>query len=437
MQNVIKILLLCAMCAFVACNKVDEVAGDSQGGSFDFGALKSEAEAQEIDLSKIILADSTKGVDSAKGADSAKGVDSAFDSAIDSANVDSTKGVDSAIDSAVANPNNALISAPKIIKSMAKFYLLEGEIDGQNAMLYLKISSLRDDAGENSALAYITGKIVRGAETFALKGEVESEAQTLALEISIDDRRQIFEAQIAQNGEVSGKFIGDEFFQNEASFKRAQGKINEVAFFGVSVAQKHKGKDFDGQNRDFEYNVSMQIPRISSDGKMNLALDAINGALREMAMPDLSEYGEDSINFSNVLNFDVEYIDERVIVFGNYNYIYSGGAHGNYSNDAVAFDLKSGARISNEAKTLLKDENDPALMAMIKKKLKAEYGDSVDSDGAPTNFRINHNGVEFYWGIYEIAPYALGIVRINFTFDELAKFIKDDSIYAYLFNSKI
>ena len=434
-----KIILCLALCVgiFVGCGDKAEDLGANLSqdlDSFDFGALKSEADAQNFDLSKITLKTSQ----------------------------DST-----------ATP-------PQISKSLAKCYVLGGEIDGQQSALYLKISSA-PNMGENqsNAIAYLSGKIVRGGEIFTLKGEMaqnmaqvsnpkdspkstkdskvdsqdsavsntSANPQTIQFEIAKEGGNakeardstnsnqiaQIFEARIAKNGEISGRFVGNGFFkESEATFKLAENKINEIAIFGVSVAQKHIGKDFDGTNKEFNFNASLQIPVIISN-KLNFTLDKINAQLRDIT--DFSEYAnaDDSFNFDGISSFNVAYVDERVIVFSNYNYIYSGGAHGNYSDEAVAFDLANGARISNEPKTLLKNENDAQLRAIIKERLSAEYGDSVDKNATLSKFRITTNGVEFYWGIYEIAAYAVGIVNIHFDFAELAPFVREDSPYYYLF----
>lgn len=435
-------LILCALFVgiFAGCDKntQDLDTNQAQGvtNSFDFGALKSEAEAQNFDLSKITLKDS--------------------------------------------KDSNA--TAPQIAKSLAKFYLLSGEIEGAKAMLYLKISSTPDFANvgenQNNNLAYISGKIVCGGDIFTIKGEVDfaqnasqnmeqdskqdlaqnstnsANPQIIQLEISSEGRNlqdlqtskqdsknakqdkitQIFEAQIAQNGEVSGRFVGSGFFKDGTSvdFKRAENQINEIAIFGVSVAQKHTGKDFDGTSKEFNFNTSLQIPVIVST-KLNFALDKINTQLRDIT--DFSEYAnaEDSFNFDGISAFNVAYIDEKVIVFSNYNYIYSGGAHGIYSDEAVAFSVEGGARIANEPKILLKDENDAKLRAMIKERLVAEYENSVDENAPLSKFKITPNGVEFYWGVYEIAAYAVGIVSIHFDFTELAPFVREDSPYYYLF----
>lgn len=438
---------------FVGCDKAKDSAQSTatNENSFDFGALKSEAEAQNIDLSKIMLKDSPK-------------------------------------DSAQDSSKNSQDFAPQIAKSLAKFYLLEGNIDSKavklyethedydsKATLYLKISSAPDlaNVGENqsNAIAFITGKMVHNTASYTIKGEVDSanlsqdvaqsakdssavanqasvanqanqsNQKTIRIEFVSDNEyagdSQFAEVRIAPNGEVSLTFIGDDIFKNgtNAEFKNAQGKINEATIFGISVAQKHKGKDFDGSSKDFDFNVATQIPLITSPTKINFALDKINSTLREIAMPELREYGEDSTNFSSVSTFDIDYIDEKIIVLGNYNYLYSGGAHGNYSDDAISFDLSSGERLPNDADALLKDKNDSAMikMLMLKETLGREYDGNVDENAELTRFRIRPNGVEFYWGVYEVAPYAVGIVSVKYGFKQLAPFVREDSPYYYLF----
>lgn len=410
MQKILVFLL--AIVLFLGCEKKDNLPQTTtqKFESFDFSALKTEAYAQNIDLSKILLKDSSK-----------------------NANKD---------------------YAPQITKSLAKFYLLFGNIDNQVATLYLKISSAPDNAeNQSNAIAFITGKMVHNNKYFTIKGEADNLAQDLTqntqdssmneanqairLEfvLSGEQKSQFFEARIAPNGEVSGIFIGDNIFKNgtKIDFKTAQDKINEATIFGINVAQKHKGKDFDGKSKDFDFNIATQIPLIASPTKINFALDKINRTLREIAMPDFAEFGDDSTNFSSVSTFDIDYIDEKIIVLGNYNYLYTGGAHGNYSDDAISFDLNSGERLPNDAHTLLKDKNDPALLKMLKELLAKEYGDNVDTNAELSRFRIRPYGVEFYWGVYEIATYAVGIVSVNFSFESLAPYVREDSPYYYLF----
>ena len=142
---------------FVGCGDKakDSAQNEVIENGFDFGALQSEAEAKNIDLSRIMLKDSA--VDSAQNSSK-----------------DSTK-----------NPQDF---APQVAKSLAKFYLLEGNIDSQaiklykthkdynsKATLYLKISSAPDNAGENqsNAIAFITGKMAHNEYSYTIKGELD------------------------------------------------------------------------------------------------------------------------------------------------------------------------------------------------------------------------------------------------------------------------
>lgn len=243
---------------------------------------------------------------------------------------------------------------------------------------------------------------------------------------------QILEVNIFDDAQVRGVFKKDGFFKDGAkvAFKKA-GAINEIAIVGESVEKKMMGKDYDGSDREFNQRISIQIPSILGEGE---AISAINAQLEKA--PSFEIEADASHNFEGISSFDIEYIDEKVIVFNNYIYVYSGGAHGSYSNDAVAFSLESGERIANGVRVLLKNEVDKNLMLMIKERLQKEYGSIIDDNPYPSNFKITPEGVEFYWGLYEIAPYAAGIVSVKFSLDEIAPYIKEDSPYYYKFKDK-
>lgn len=366
------------------------------------------------------------------------------------------------------------------IKAMSKFYLLEGEISDYRAQIYLTLmmtkrlenTDLGAESGAQSSMPNaesgaeintessaefgaqkspikISGKIIlldsasvdsakNGAESkqiFSISGEAHlgAKAQNLPLVLEhINGEKQILEVNIYENGAISGKIRDKGFFKigAEAQFQKAQNLPNEVSLLNESIAQKLTGKDFDGSAREFSRNISIQTPRIAGQGE---AIAKINETLKNSA--NFAEQGDDgSYNFEGISDFEVEYIDEKVIVFNHYIYVYSGGAHGTYSNDGVAFSLASGEQLSNEASALLKDAGDVRLLSLVNARLDDEYGDSIEGEVALSKFRITSSGIELYWGIYEIAPYAVGIVRINFTFAELAEFVKADSAYAYLFN---
>lgn len=392
--------------------------------------------------------------------------DKGAESLVDSANLDAKifefASLKEQADSSVGTLENAT-------KAMSKFYLLEGKIGEKDAQIYLTLAMTKrlesaDLGAESSTHSNMTnaessaqkspikisGKIVvqdsasadsatQGAEStkqiFSISGEayLDAKAQNLPLVLEgANGEKQILEVNIYENGALSGKIRDEGFFKvgAEANFQKAQNLPNEISLLNESIAQKLTGKDFDGSAREFSHNLSIQTPKILGQGE---AIAKINEMLKNSA--NFAEQGDDgSYNFEGISDFEVEYIDEKVIVFNNYIYVYSGGAHGTYSNDGVAFSLASGEQLSNEASALLKDVGDARLLSLVNARLSEEYGDSIEDNVALSKFKITSSGVEFYWGIYEIAPYAVGIVRINFTFAELAEFIKEDSVYAYLFN---
>lgn len=318
-------------------------------------------------------------------------------------------------------------------KSMAKFYLLEGKIGSVNAMAYLKMALQKN--AESKSFVQFSGKIVTKDNIFAINGEADLDGRFIPLTMqkldNSDNVSQIFEISVFKNGEVSGVFKDDGFCKanTNATFKKASGKINEIAILSESAGKKIIGKDFDGSKMEFWHNISLQTPMILGESN---AIDKINDTLKNIKVFE-NDDDEVSYNFEGISSFDVEYIDEKVIVFNHYVYLYSGGAHGVYGNDGMAFLLDNGERISSEAKTLLKNENDETLMAMIEARLKKEYGDVIDENISLSSFKITNDGVEFYWAIYEIAPYVAGNVNVKFAFSEIAPYVREDSPYYYKF----
>lgn len=318
--------------------------------------------------------------------------------------------------------------------SVATIYLLSGTIDSTPANLFLKITS--GEQRQDEPLAKLTGKIMVNGDTFSISGEVDSAFDKNAIPLLVErlnsNDTQILKVNIFDNAQVRGVFKKDGFFKDGAkvAFKKA-GAINEIAIVGESVEKKTMGKDYDGSDREFSQRISIQIPSILGEGE---AISAINAQLEKA--PSFEIEADASHNFEGISSFDIEYIDEKVIVFNNYIYVYSGGAHGSYSNDAVAFSLESGERIANGVRVLLKNEVDKNLMLMIKERLQKEYGSIIDDNPYPSNFKITPEGVEFYWGLYEIAPYAAGIISVKFSLDEIAPYIKEDSPYYYKFKGK-
>lgn len=325
------------------------------------------------------------------------------------------------------------------INSMARFYLLDGKIGENNAKMYLTIAqnaestveSTQNIESQDKPFANIYGKIVVNNDIFIIKGDAEPDSKVILLALEHRDKSQILEANIFENGEVSGTFNDSGFFPQgtKANFKKSNARINEITMLNESTSKAITGKDYDGSKRDFTHNISVQIPTILGD---NDAITTINESLKNSVNFE-PEQEDASYNFEGISRFDVEYIDDKVIVFNHYIYVYSGGAHGSYSNDGIAFWLDSGESIPNDAKYLLKNENDKKLLSLITKRLKKEYGDTIDTPINLSKFKITNDGVEFYWGIYEIAPYAAGIVSIKFAFSEIAPFVREDCLYFYKF----
>lgn len=300
---------------------------------------------------------------------------------------------------------------------LTKIYILEGELNGEKATATLKISSLPhyytdDQTPTQNGIAYISGTITRGKETFVLNGEVDSATHTQPITLSIDRGEleesitsQSFEAYITQQGELSATFTNGAIFPNDTkvNFKKPQGRISEINIIHATVSQKSES--------ELGYRlleIATQIPIISKVEGKNLAIETINNTLEQMVKKaiDSIDSEDTEYSFGSTLNFNPRYIDEKVLVFELLSSLYTGGAHGSYDMQAVAFDITNGNLLTNTLETLLKDTNNPTLMAMVKERLAQQYkeGELFNENPSLSRFIITPNGVEFYWGIYEIAP---------------------------------
>ncbi|RDU65481.1 PdaC/SigV domain-containing protein [Helicobacter sp. MIT 14-3879] len=333
-----------------------------------------------------------------------------------------------------------------ILDNLSKFYLLEGNVDNVYTMVYITISKNKDL--DNQDIAQIDGKYISNNNQYILRGNIDkSNLMTLEFISESGESFKSFEGNIMANGFISGKFIDDNVIKSntEVLFTPINNKINDISLINASISKKHIDKDYDGSNKEYSYNASKQVALINNANtkvlqKINLFFIGDNASnIKENIENKLLNTYEDNkgpFNYESIDKLEVKYIDDRILVFNNYIYVYSGGAHGSYGDEMIAFSLDSGDRIPNDLSLLLKDENDVYLKKMILNKLISENNliDLNESDFSLSKFRIDSNGIEFYWGLYEIAPYAEGVVSVKFDFSQIAPFIREDSIYYYLFN---
>lgn len=327
--------------------------------------------------------------------------------------------------------------------NVEQFYLLKG--DDNKSVIYLNIAKNKDS--NSNAIAEISGKYMIDNKEYLLEAQVLDATSTITFDIKNDKDStptHAFEGNILADGSINANVLDKNLGAAKIAFSPMSDVLNHILLPTESMEEKYAGKDYDNSPKDYTFNALKQAIFIDNANTQGLkainasfggdSIDVISQGLKDSLQKDFEEQ-KGSSNYESIESLEVDYIDKNILVLNKYSYIYSGGAHGNYGNEMVAFNLESGEKLPNDIASLLKDENDKELKAMVIERLK-KVTMLDDEDVKLSMFRIDSNGVEFYWGLYEIASYAEGIISIRFSFDELAKFVKEDSPYYYLFSKK-
>lgn len=196
-----------------------------------------------------------------------------------------------------------------------------------------------------------------------------------------------------------------------------------------------------------EINLSIKVPQIKglSDKRVesNLNKTFLAEALKakKNAVKTAKEYNKDMINdhltpikFEYISTFSVIEAPHPYLVLGFLEYQYSGGAHGisyqKYLNlrttDSTVLKLKDLFTEGTDYKTLINNE----IKEQIKERqIKGDYF-FPGSQGFTTikeeqEYYINSNGnIVIIFNIYEIAPYAAGIIEFVIPKESLASVLK-------------
>lgn len=163
-------------------------------------------------------------------------------------------------------------------------------------------------------------------------------------------------------------------------------------------------------------------------------------SLNDKVQAEYNQWNENKdlqVNYDILSDVSVSYLDEKIISISSFDYSYTGGAHGIYGVFPKIYSIETGRDIGKSASDLVYNIKDRTLVEIMKKKLlenlkEGDYFKFNDIELSNT-FDITPNGVKFIWQIYDIAPYSVGMIEINFTFNELKPFIDPNSPFAYLF----
>lgn len=142
-----------------------------------------------------------------------------------------------------------------------------------------------------------------------------------------------------------------------------------------------------------------------------------------------------SYNQEESIGTSVLFNDDYIVSYEFGYYSYTGGAHGNYSASYLVFNSYSGAFVDLDE--IFKPGYEQVLTPMITDKIKEQHQDEntgekpdltavgffESSIGATNNFYVDKSGIYFVYNPYEIAPYAIGLVKVYISWKEVSKII--------------
>ena len=189
------------------------------------------------------------------------------------------------------------------------------------------------------------------------------------------------------------------------------------------------------KNLDIIDKINLDINSEITSDKLDInKLSDIKNILSNDMMPFYNEWAEENeymYYYLSISEYGMDYLSKNIASIKNYFYTYTGGAHGTYGNIRKVYSLSDGKRLKIE--DILIDVNDSNLINKVKEKLlsiesrsEEDYFNLNEISLQENNFYINSKGLVFTWGIYEIAPYAMGYSEVLFSIDEIMPYLKDE-----------
>lgn len=150
-----------------------------------------------------------------------------------------------------------------------------------------------------------------------------------------------------------------------------------------------------------------------------------------------SDFTGEWYNYSKSIKSNILFNESILLTYQIDTYEYTGGAHGMYTSNFINFDLKTGKRLTlaDLFKTDYKKELTRILIAQLLKNNKVVTESELEDLGyfiteplTPTeNFYISKEGLNFFYNVYEIAPYAMGTTIIKLPFSAIEPLMKEDN----------
>lgn len=333
---------------------------------------------------------------------------------------------------------SSLLFCQNIDISKKDFYFLKGNIGNTPISMYLYIDNNNNLTGK---YYYDTIKQITD-----IKGGING--NTFHLDENINDRIiGSLDGEISSEMVFTGNWVSADK-NNTFNFSFSINNnypINKISFINAKLNIKDDNGSFES-SRDavvIENNKNIKaINRISLDIDDTKSIDEENiiTTLNNLISSQYNTWKEtasENDKFNMQRNIEVSFIDEKIISFSLYNYSYAGGAHGIYNFQPNIYLISTGKRIGLSISELIDDVADIDLINLMRSKLTKTMSESdffdFNSITLSDTFDITPTGIKFIWPAYKISDYAHGIIEIEFRYSELKPFVKEDSVFMYLF----
>lgn len=137
------------------------------------------------------------------------------------------------------------------------------------------------------------------------------------------------------------------------------------------------------------------------------------------------EFPESTQEWEAQIDGDLMYRSNEVISIALSSYINTGGAHGILTISFLNFDTETGLQLENEQ--LFND------MEAVKSIAQLHFNDFISENekmvfelaqfSLPQNIGFEEEGIVMLYNVYEVAPYASGIIQFTIPYDEISSYL--------------
>lgn len=310
----------------------------------------------------------------------------------------------------------------------SKFYLLEGNISGEKADMYLYV---------NKKNKKVSGYYYTKDKKSVITGTINNNKLNLQ---EIDDNNNI-------HASIVGSLSDDIVLSAEIKYEELN-EVKDMEFslnrnlpvYYADIVDYYKNDSI--SNSIFSYHRTLllftrsnDINSLDMESSINYTKEECDNYYNEWK--GLLYVGDSNTTYEIDNTVNVGYIDSRIIALDNYSSMYIGGDHAAKANIQEVFSLESSNLIT--IWDLISDFNNADLISLMRDKIlntgyaKEDYYEFNSITLESSTFRVLPNSVNFIWQANDISPYTVGITEISFTFEELKPYVKEDSPLYYLF----